>query len=294
MKIVVLGTGAGESYPGLWCACENCTYARARGGRNIRNSSSVLIDGRLMIDMPESALRNANRWGISPDRVETLLVTHPHTDHFAPNHLWERNYPKELKALPRYEFVNKRSAPCASPHTHMNIYGTHFVGEAIARAEDIPLSHEEYNFSFHPIQGGDSFVSGGYAITALAAQHGGDGYTVNYIVEKGGASILYASDTGGYSRDAVETILNHRFHCVFLEATMGNITLSGDSGHMNLERSQGFIEMLREHGSITEKTRVYLTHISPHWTPPHDILAPAMEQKGIGVAYDGEVISIEG
>lgn len=294
MEIVVLGTGAGESYPGLWCACENCSYARTHGGKNIRGNCSVLIDGVLMIDMPDSALHNAARFGVSLAEVRGLLVTHPHTDHFAPDHLWERNYPNELDVLPREEIVNRRSVPCALPLPCMDIYGTHFVGEAIARAGDVTLPPEEYHFSFHKIQGGDSFETCGYTVTALTAEHGCAGYTVNYIVEKDGLSLLYASDTGGYREDVAETIFRRRFQCVFLETTMGNIPISGRSGHMNLESAEKFLDRLKERGSITEGTQIYLTHLSPHWTPPHDILAPAMEQKGIGVAYDGQTIRVEG
>ena len=33
MKLTFLGTGAGEGYPGLWCKCPHCDYARKHGER---------------------------------------------------------------------------------------------------------------------------------------------------------------------------------------------------------------------------------------------------------------------
>lgn len=292
MKVYVLGTGAGESYPGLWCTCQNCSYARAHGGKNIRSNSAVLINDDLLIDMPASALQNAARWGIPLDQVKTLLVTHPHTDHFSADHLWERLYPSSFEQLAREDIIGKRSAPCTSPLPLMDIYGTSFVGRAIERSEDLPLPREEYHYQFHEISGGARFETNGYQVTALASQHGKEGFTVNYIIERDGVSLLYATDTGGYDEDTLTEIFAHRYQCVFLEATMGNIPLSGPAGHMNLEKSEGFLALLREKGCLDDASQTYLTHLSPHWTPPHDVLAPAMEQKGIGVAYDGQIIEI--
>ena len=34
MKLTFLGTGAGETYPGYWCECPHCTYARKHRGKN--------------------------------------------------------------------------------------------------------------------------------------------------------------------------------------------------------------------------------------------------------------------
>lgn len=293
MKITVLGSGAGESYPGLWCTCRNCTYAREHGGRNIRGNSSVLIDGKLMIDMPGSALHSAVRLGVSVAGVETLLVTHPHLDHFAPNHLWERNYPTEFDRFTEEDLVAKRGAPCVSPLPNMDIYGTKFAKEALDAAEDLDKPKEEYHYAFHEIAGGAKFTSGGYAVTALASFHGVEGYTVNYIIEKDGVSLLYATDTGAYDDETWEEVYRHRFHGVICEATMGQTPVEGECGHMNLVRAEEFVTRLKEHGCLTENCQIYLTHLSPHWTPPHDLLVPMMEPKGIGVAYDGLEITLE-
>ena len=47
MKLTFLGTGAGETYPGYWCECPHCTYARKHRGKNLRTNSSMVIDEEL-------------------------------------------------------------------------------------------------------------------------------------------------------------------------------------------------------------------------------------------------------
>lgn len=292
MDIMVLGSGAGEGYPDPFCSCKNCSYARAHGGRNLRDNSAILIDGRLMVDMTESALRNAVRYGVSLEPVRTLLVTHPHTDHFTPNQLWKRLYPEEFDAYDEAGLAAKKGAPCVRPLPQMDIYGTAFVGEAISQAADLSGPHSLYRFAFHQIKDGDSFTADGYVVTALSARHGPEGYGVNYIIERDGVRLLYASDTGGYDEETWALVLGKRYDGVMVEATCGEMPLPEMAGHMNLNKAEAFIQRLRGHGCLAKGAAVYFTHLSPHWTPPHDLLVPAMGKKGIGVAYDGQTIRI--
>ena len=250
MELLVLGSGAGESYPGSWCTCQNCTYARAHGGKNLRGGSSLLIDQELLIDLPGSALQNASRFGVSLSGVRALLVAHPHTDHFSPNHLWERNYPEEFQQFTEAQLTAKHGAPCVTPLPCLELYGTSFVEEAINAAGDLTLPRKSYHFTYHQIRGGDRFETCGCSITALSARHDRTGYTVNYIVEKEGVSLLYASDTGGYEEDVYRELQKHRFHCVFVEATMGNTPAPELCGHMNLEKAERFLTRLKELGSL--------------------------------------------
>ncbi len=293
MEIMVLGTGAGEGYPNAWCACRNCSYAREHGGRNLRANSSILIDGKLLIDMTESALNNAVRFGVSLAPVKTLLITHAHSDHFVANQLWKRYFPSAYRPFTEDELCERKGAPCVTTLPMLDIFGTRFVGEVIRAAGDLPEENEEYHFSFHPVRGLETFQTDGYSVTALPARHGPEGFTLNYIVEKDGASLLYSSDTGGYDEKAWEVIARRRFTCVMVEATSGKMPASEEAHHMNLDKLEVFFRRLQELGCLAPGSGCYLTHMSPHWTPPHDILAPIMEQKGVDVAYDGQVIRTE-
>lgn len=99
MKLTFLGTGAGETYPGYWCECPHCTYARKHRGKNLRTNSSMVIDEELLIDMGPSCFDNAARFGVNLSKLKTLLVTHPHEDHLYPQHLHWRNTDESLLRL---------------------------------------------------------------------------------------------------------------------------------------------------------------------------------------------------
>ena len=58
MKIQFMGTAAAEGAPALFCVCDHCRYARARGGREIRSRAGSIVDGRLKLDFgPDSLSR---------------------------------------------------------------------------------------------------------------------------------------------------------------------------------------------------------------------------------------------
>ena len=91
MKLTFLGTGAGEGYPGLWCECPHCDYARKHGGKNVRTNSCAVLDESLLIDIGPGCFDNAARFGVNLCHVTSLLITHPHEDHLYPQHLtWRR------------------------------------------------------------------------------------------------------------------------------------------------------------------------------------------------------------
>ncbi|MDL2233015.1 hypothetical protein LJC63_05460 [Ruminococcaceae bacterium OttesenSCG-928-L11] len=296
MRILVLGTGAGENYPSPWCMCKNCTYARVHGGKNIRGNSSILINEDLMIDLTENSVRTASRLGVSLNSLEHLLITHRHSDHFSPNHLWARSYPGRFDKLTTAEIEEKQGAPTVTPLRFLSIYGPQAVQEEIAAATELDASLEQYHARFNAVAGETSFTAGAYHISTLTARHGSfPGYTLNYIIRHGGKTLLYALDTGGYSAETWDFLAAHRFDCVFVEATGGLMPRRGPeerAGHMSLQSVREFIESLRKQQCVSGDTRIFLSHVSPHWTPPHDVLAPMMEKEGIEVAYDEQIIDL--
>ncbi|MFA5205011.1 MAG: hypothetical protein WC708_11475 [Lentisphaeria bacterium] len=50
MQIKILGSAAAEGIPALWCECETCGQAREKGGKDIRQRASYLIDDDTMVD----------------------------------------------------------------------------------------------------------------------------------------------------------------------------------------------------------------------------------------------------
>ena len=84
MKITFLGTAAAEGMPALFCNCEYCKEARKRGGKNIRTRSQSLINDDLLIDFTADSYMHSIKHNIDLSKIDTLLVTHSHSDHFYP------------------------------------------------------------------------------------------------------------------------------------------------------------------------------------------------------------------
>ena len=91
MYIKYLGTAAAEGFPALFCNCEYCNEARRLGGKNIRTRSQTLINDNLLLDFPADTYSHFLQNGVKGDKIEYLLITHAHSDHFYLDDLFMRN-----------------------------------------------------------------------------------------------------------------------------------------------------------------------------------------------------------
>ncbi len=144
MRVLFLGTGAAEGYPAVFCECAHCTTARARGGRNLRRRSALLVNDDLLIDMGPDLVASMHATGANFGRVATLLITHAHGDHFHLPNLYMR-----------------RSNFCATTPAQMDVYGTPPTMEAInTAANERNLSAEEFHLLLNTIRPGDAWQAG--------------------------------------------------------------------------------------------------------------------------------------
>ena len=54
------------------------------GQDGVRGSACTLLNGHILLDAGVTAAVNLNRFGVAPDVLTDLLVTHTHIDHFDP------------------------------------------------------------------------------------------------------------------------------------------------------------------------------------------------------------------
>jgi ribonuclease BN (tRNA processing enzyme) len=87
MKILFLGTAAAEGIPSPFCECPTCTHARQAGGRNVHTRTATLINDALLLDCSPDLVAATQRFSVCLSRLETLLVTHVHSDHLLPSNL---------------------------------------------------------------------------------------------------------------------------------------------------------------------------------------------------------------
>lgn len=306
MKITFLGTSAGESYPAIWCDCPNCTYAREHGGKNIRMNTGSMIDDDILLDMNSVGFGTAARLGVSLTKVKHLLCTHPHPDHLTMEPLrWRRVVPGALEAS-----ETERTAMVSPRFTElpmMTVYGGRAVKERMDKeAPELFDPKSCMQMQYQLLRDGVTVDTGDDLVfTPVAALHGGSGFpedtppeereqftfTHSYIIERGGKTLLYALDTGGYDDAMLEIILSKKYDGVVMEGTFG-LGEAEQNGHMDAKKNIAFRDLLLEKGCITKDTTFVLTHLCPHWTPPYDVYAPMMAEKGFIVAYDGMTVQI--
>lgn len=287
MKLTFLGTGAGEGYPGYWCECPHCTYARKHRGKNLRTNSSMVIDEELLIDIGPSCFDNAARFGVNLSKIKTLLVTHPHEDHLQPQHLYWRNTDESLLPLTYVEKM-RHGGPRFTDIPQLNIYGNSFVMETLRKSLD---DMEELKINLHEIKEGKEEKTDGYRILPVRGNHGSQqGFSHSYIIQKDGKTLLYALDSGSYDEDQFALIQEYQYDAVIMEGTTGLNEQYG--GHMCLVNNIRIRERLKENKCLRENSRFLLTHLSPHWCPPHDWYESIVASEGLELAYDGLQIEI--
>jgi phosphoribosyl 1,2-cyclic phosphodiesterase len=272
MKLTFLGTGAAEGIPSPFCDCEVCEHARANGGRNIRKRQSVLVNDDLLIDFGPDIFPACASLGISLTKVDVLLITHSHSDHFTPINMEMRGKPFRLATeLPEMTVI---AGP--SVWTLWDRAGGNDASSGIVR---------------HPILPGRSVQVSGYSVRAIEATHNSRiGDAMNYIIDDGRVKLLYGTDSGVYRDHVWEDLQGQAFDAVVLEGT----TWRNRPGKEHLNESDfGFmLEKMRQTGAIHDRTTVIATHFSHQGVYPHAELEERVGKFGAICAYDGLVVEV--
>lgn len=287
MKLTFLGTGAGEGYPGYWCECPHCTYARKHRGKNLRTNSCLAIDEELLIDIGPSSFDNAVRFGVNLTQIKTLLITHPHEDHLYPQNLFWR-YTDEILLEKSYMEQMKCGGPRFTDIQELNVYGNKYTIEVLKHSFKEDQSRK---MVFNEVLEGKKFETNGYWIMPVRGNHGIEkGLAHSYVIQKENKTMLYALDTGTYDADQFQLIKKFKYDLIIMEGTTGLNEQYG--GHMCLQNNIQMRNELDKYGCLQHNSRFILTHMSPHWCPPHDWYESIVEAEGMELAYDGKQIEL--
>lgn len=253
VRIQVLGSGAADGWPNPWCSCDSCRAALEQGV--VRAQTSVLVDGRLLLDLGPTIGLSAASTGLSLRDVDTVCVTHRHVDHhFAQAWVW-RYWAREARPLT----VVAPPLVLADASPHLDELTTH---------EALP---------------GQVLQVNGFVIRPVDAQHPED--AVNYdVTAPDGTRLLYGTDTGVLLDDTVEALRDRAFDVVLLELAGTPIP-----SHLTLDTWPEQLERLRAVGAITDATDVVAIHVG-HDNPPPDELDRRLAALGSRAARDGDVI----
>ena len=283
MDLTFLGTAASEGYPVAFCGCENCERARELGGVNLRNRSSAVVDGVLLLDLGPDIMAASLAHGIPLTQVRYCLLTHEHEDHLDASHLLSRS-PFNDVLSPRMELYATAGA-LARAATSID----HHLPPGGMLDPDV---QHQLNLSVCPAAPGETFHAGPYRVTAVPAAHDSKIVPLLYAIEQGGRSLFYATDTGPLPETAW-TVLSDwggRFDAVVLDHTFGLKERS--AGHNNADQFVETIDRLRAGGLLAAGCRIFAHHIGHHSNPDHESLSLFAAGRGYAVAHDGLTVRV--
>ena len=147
----------------------------------------------------------------------------------------------------------------------------------------------------YPLEYYQSYQSSDINFDTVKGFHKGNGkneHSINYLFSKNnGKSLFYALDTGYYDDVTFEYLQGKTADIVVMECTFGDNYSRGNAGdgHLNLKTLNEQIKKLGSVGFLTEKTPVYITHISPTVEHKFDEFQDILNRYDFNyiLAYDG-------
>ena len=263
MTIRLLGTGAADGIPALYGNDKVSTYAREHGGKDVRTRSAAIVDGVVKIDLGPDTAMQLQRDGLSARDWSALVFTHSDDDHLAENEIQYALFPfTDLEFLP------------------FPIYANATVLEIIAaRYPNWPMELIE-------TQSFECFDHGNYRITPVRARHIPGEDCHNLVIERGGKTLFYATDTGVFHEETLVFLRRFRIDAMVIECTDG-FCQQDYEGHLNVDECVDMVTRMRSDGSLRSGARVVTTHHSVRGLGRHCDLECALKPHGIEVGYDG-------
>jgi phosphoribosyl 1,2-cyclic phosphate phosphodiesterase len=259
MELLICGTGAAEGWPALFCHCGPCAAARERGGKNLRSRAAYMLGERIRIDFGPDSFYHQQRYGLAYGRLEALLLSHGHADHWLPRELYYRR--------PGFSIVPEEK-PLA-------VYGSARSRELLHAQIDGDEPRFRLRFRevepFVPIE-----LPDGVRAIPITAAHDPTQLCVNYLLEVPAAGsavrrVLVGHDTGWYEEPSWEFLAGTPLDAVLLDCTGGS--LETRKGHMSC--------------SVVCEFRVIATHFSHNGEWLHDELEAYLNPRAVEVAHDG-------
>lgn len=267
MEILFCGTAAAEGWPALFCTCEACQQARARGGKEIRSRAAYMLDDRVRIDFGPDSNLHQQKYGLAYERLQHLIFTHSHDDHL---------FPADL--------AYRKAGFSVVPPEPLHVWGNARVEERLVATNR--ESWETYNLIYHRIAPWEPIDLGdGLTATPVLAAHDRSEECVNYRIEIGGKTALFGHDTGWYDPPTWEFLSGKPLDLLILDCTYG--TEDNQRGHMGGMALIRARDELAKRGALASDARCVATHFSHNGGSLYDELERFFTPHGFLVAYDG-------
>lgn len=278
MRVTFLGTAAAEGVPAVFCNCPTCLNAKAKGGKDLRTRSQILIDDDTLFDFPMDTYMHMLRYNLDLSAVKRVFITHSHMDHCYPQEFCMRGGP----------FAKNMTAD------KVEVYGNSKVCEMFKSdtAREIRPAVQE-GIDLKVLRPYDEVISGDMRIIALPASHTVGEQCLVYYLERGGKGVLLMNDTGVLDGEVYSKLAKMRVNVrlVALDCTYGALR-HGAGRHMGLYDIVDQKSVMAQAGVITDDTIVIATHLSHNTDLDYDGISALAAEYGITVAYDGMTVDI--
>lgn len=259
MQIEFLGTGAAD-----W------DLESRKGREDYRRYASALINGDLLIDpgphVPDY-LEKKRPNGLF-DRLETVLITHSHPDHFCT---------ETIRML------------CSGGRR--SVYAEETLIAKARRAVPDALSEV-----FHVLIPGKTVRIGRYRVTPVRSNHcAGQGEcSFNYLIEEDdGKALFYGLDSAWLTNEAWCAFHRKRLSAMVFDCTIGFCEKDWRAfSHSGVEMIGLMKQSLLNCGCCDGNTLFLLSHFSRTLVPEHSELEQRLAGTGLIAAYDGMTVDI--
>lgn len=272
MDILFCGTAAAEGWPALFCTCHACQEARQRGGKDIRSRAAYMVGERVRVDFGPDSNLHQQKYGLAYERLEHLLITHSHDDHWFPT-----------------DVAYRRAGFSVVPERPLQVWGNAKVEQKFL--EQNGGDWAAYAIDFHRITAWQAIGLGaGLTATPVLAAHDRSEECVNYRLEWNGRAALLGHDTGWYDEPTWEFLSDRPLHLLVLDCTYG--PQENNRGHLGCSWVVKARDEFAKRGALAPGARVVATHFSHNGGWLHDQLEAYFAPHAILVAHDGLILSL--
>lgn len=243
------------------CACDFSerlnTDLKNTLDKDVRRSSSALVDGKILIDCGPHTLNSLDILNIPYSNITDILITHLHDDHFNPEAI---------------------AQIAKSRHTPLKIWLREDATlDEISGVELVRMTpYEKYT------------LNEGTAVTGLVANHDEDAFPHHLLIEIRGKKILYACDGAWLLNKTYYHLHNAHLSVAVLDCTSGDYEGDYRAGeHNSIPMLRVMLPALKTFGVIDDKTKVYFSHLAPSLHKSHGETEKIAHTLGAFVAYDG-------